>query len=237
MKLEYHNGVRITKFLHEMTPFEAALQNYENMAKDYYAKTQDRTLTEKQRQEECKKALDCLERERARISTLSDIQTQLEAYREQGLKATTGSLPERADAIGMISNEKHHPAEVLEKYMRAEGMAKPSPQHTAHHIVPGKGKLKVLITNTRMHLHKHGIRINDPANGVFLVHLDKDTPHWSMPNSRGHLKYHTHEYEQWMSQRVQRLNNIDTIKTQLQVIGRILQENEPKGAIEAIKTI
>ena len=237
MKLEYHNGVRITKFRHEITWLEAAIQNYENTAKEYYAKTQDQTMTEQQRQEECRKALEYLEQERARINTLTEIQAQLEAYREQGLKVTKGSLSERADAISTMSNEKHHPAEVLEKYMRAEGIPKPSPEHTAHHIVPGKGKLKVVTTNTRMHLHRHGIRINDPANGVFLVHKDTDTPHWSMPNSRGHLKYHTHEYEQWLAQRVQRLSNMDMIKTQLQVIGRILQENEPKTAIQSIKNL
>lgn len=30
--------------------------------------------------------------------------------------------------------------------------------------------------------------------------------------------------------------SVDVIKTQLQVIGRILQENEPKTAIQAVKT-
>ena len=58
-----------------------------------------------------------------------------------------------------------------------------------------------------------------------------------MPNSKGHLKYHTHEYEQWMAQRVQRLNNMDMIKTQLQVIGRILQDNESKTAVKTIKNV
>ncbi|MBB5211972.1 AHH domain-containing protein [Microbulbifer hydrolyticus] len=237
MELEYHNGIRITKFRHEMTSLEAAIQNYEAMAKEHYAKENDQTLTEQQRKVECDKALKCLQQERTYINTLTDVQAQLEAYRNRGLQATKGSLAERASAISTMSNEKHHPTQVLEKHMRAEGIPKPSPQHTAHHIVPGKGKLKVVTTNTRMHLHRHGIRINDPANGVFLVCKDKDTPHWSMPNSRGHLKYHTHEYEQWMAQRVQRLNNIDMIKTQLQVIGRILQDNEPKTAVQAIKNV
>lgn len=119
--------------------------------------------------------------------------------------------------------------------MRAEGQIKPSHKHTAHHIVPGKGKLEMVTAQTRIHLHLHGIRINDPANGVYLIHNDADTPHWSMPNSRGHRKYHTHEYERWVSQKVRTQTNIDYIKTQLQLIGRILQDNEPKNAIPAIK--
>ena len=233
MKLEYHNGVRITKHLHEMTPFEAAVQNYEKMAKDYFSSS--RNLTDEKRQAACDKALADLECEKKKINTLASIESQLQQYREQGTKATEGSLRDRAGALTMMQQEKHHPTEVLEKYMRAEGIPKPSPQHTAHHIVPGKGKLKAVTTNTRLHLHKHGIHITDPANGVYLVCKDADTPHWSMPASRGHLKYHTHEYEQWMAQRVQRLNNMDMLKTQLQIIGRILQSNEPKVAIQAIK--
>lgn len=235
MKIEYHNGVRVTKHAHEMTPLEAAIQGYEQMAKEHFSKPDNITLNERERQEECAKALKCLDAERAKINTLIDIQSQLEVYREAGIGATQGSLGERADALSMMESEKHHPTEVLEKYMRAEGVPKPSPLHTAHHIVPGKGKLKAVTARTRLHLHAHGIRINDPANGVYLVHKDRDTPHWSMPNSRGHLKYHTHEYEDWISKRLQRFNHIDVIKTQLQVIGRILQENEPKEAILAIQ--
>ena len=119
--------------------------------------------------------------------------------------------------------------------MRAEGMPKPSSQHTAHHIEPGKGKLEMLIARTRLHLHLYGIRINDPANGIYLIQKDEDTPHWSMPNSRGHLKYHTHTYEQWIAQKLKPLKNIDVLKTQLQIIGRILQDNEPKNVISVVK--
>ncbi|WP_288130512.1 hypothetical protein [Microbulbifer sp.] len=62
------------------------------MDKEYYAKENDQTLTKKQRKVECEKALKCLEQQRARISTLRDIQAQLEAYRNQGLQATKGNL-------------------------------------------------------------------------------------------------------------------------------------------------
>ena len=234
MKIEYQNGVRITQFVHEMTPLEAMIQNYEQMAKKHYRRSGSNTLNDKKRIEERDKALKHLQEERAKIHTLIDIQAQLETYREKGLDSTRGSLKQRTEALTMMETEKHHPTGTLEKYMRAEGVPKPSPQHTAHHIVPGKGKLKVLTARTRMHLHTHGIRINDPANGVYLVHKDEDTPHWSMPDSRGHLKYHTHDYERWLARRIQRFNDMDVIKTQLQVVGNLLQQHEPKTAIAAI---
>ena len=73
MKLEYLNGVRITKLLHEMSPLEAAINNYETlaekhinrfqkMAKKHYAK--DTTLTEDERKAELEASLKHLGLER-----------------------------------------------------------------------------------------------------------------------------------------------------------------------------
>ena len=231
MKLEYQNGVRITPHLHEQTPFERMLDRYTDMAESYYATENNTGLTQEQRTAELKKAKGHLERERGYLRVMADVEGQLAAYRAKGVEATQGSGRQRMEAISMMNAEEHHPTDNLEKFMRAEGVPKPSPEHTAHHIVPGKGKLPVVNNQTRMHLHIHGIRINDPANGVYLVCKDADTPHWSMPASRGHLTYHTHEYERWVSQKVTLLRNMDAIKTQLQIIGRILQDNEPKQAI------
>ncbi|MBA56992.1 MAG: hypothetical protein CMK89_21290 [Pseudomonadales bacterium] len=231
MKLEYQNGVRIMPGEHELSPFERMLERYSQMADSYYAAEQDTGLTQEQRSAALSKAKVHLDRERGHLKAMADVEGQLTAYRAKGLEATQGSGKQRMEAISVMNAEEHHPTETLEKFMRAEGVPKPSPEHTAHHIVPGKGKLPVVNNQTRMHLHIHGIRINDPANGVYLVHKDADTPHWSMPASRGHLTYHTHEYERWVSQKVTLLKNMDLIKTQLQIIGRILQDNEPKVAI------
>ena len=223
MELEYQNGVRITQLLHEMSPLEAAINQYEELAKKHYSKSnaENTTVTEKERKKELDESLAFLKLERDRLDTIADIQGQLEDYRK-GAKNIS---------ITTLSKEKHHPTKVLEKYMRAEGSVKPTSRHTAHHIVPGTGKLKKITARTRVHLHKYGIRINDPSNGVYLLSVDSDAPHWSMPNSRGHKKYHTEDYERWVSQKIRPLTNIDFIKTQLQIIGRILQDNEPKVAI------
>ena len=84
-------------------------------------------------------------------------------------------------------------------------------------------------------MHSHGIRINDPVNGVYLLHKDDYTPHHSMPGSRGHLKCRTREYEKLVPARIGRLPNQDIIKTQLQVIGRLLQQHEPKAAFAQMR--
>ena len=230
MKLQYQNGRRITKFEHEMCPLEAAIARYEQAANEHYSvKNTKSTLTELEREEQLKKALRHLNQQREFLKTIDNVQAKLETYREQGMKAVTGTVPEQVDAMQLMENENHHPTKVLEEYMAAEGVPKPTPGHTAHHIVPGKGKLERVTGPTRLHMFFHGVRINDPANGVYLVAKDADTPHWSMPDSRGHKKYHTNEYEQWVASWIQRETDINHIKTRLQLIGKILQENEPKA--------
>ncbi len=237
MDLEYRNGFRISKLVHEMSPLEAAINQYEEMAKKHYSKASDKntTLTDQQRKTKLKESLVFLKHERERLSTIADVQGQLDQYREAGMRAVNGDELSQRSAMSMMRDESHHPTKILEDFMRAEGQIKPSNKHTAHHIVPGKGKLRALTAQTRIHLHLHGIRINDPANGVYLVNDDTDTPHWSMPNSKGHLRYHTHDYERWVSRKITPHTNIDIIKTQLQIIGRLLQNNEPKNAIPVFK--
>lgn len=241
MKLEYLHGQRMTKLVHEMTPLEMAIYSYEEAAQktiDRYSKlakehfASDKTRTDKEREAELKECLQFLELERMKLEKISDVQGQLDVYRAKALKATQGSTTERNTAIRRLELEEHHPTSDLEAYMRAEGVPKPSSKHTAHHIVPGKGKDQVVNGRTRLHLHRYGIGINDPANGVYLLNKDEFTPHWSMPFSRGHKKYHTKQYEVWVLNRVRVLKNIDAIKTQLQIIGRILQQNEPKNIPE-----
>ncbi|WP_422732618.1 AHH domain-containing protein [Microbulbifer magnicolonia] len=51
--------------------------------------------------------------------------------------------------------------------MRADGRPQPNPRFTAHHIVLGKGRTQY-AAQSRIDLHFHGIRINDPDNGVWI---------------------------------------------------------------------
>lgn len=234
MRIEYDHGQRLTQNTHEMTFLEAEISRYEQLAKQHYSPDSiTQTLTEAQREEQLCKSLDHLACERRKLETIIDVQTKLDKYRSEGLKVVDSSITtdERDNLIQAMTTEAHHPTATLEKHMLADGKPKPSPKHTAHHIVPGKGKLPDVTYRARIHIHGFGIRINDPINGVYLVSKDSDTPHWSMPNSRGHKKYHTHHYEQWVSRRITRTTGHAQVKTNLQVIARILQNNPP----EAIK--
>lgn len=49
------------------------------------------------------------------------------------------------------------------------------------------------------------------------------------------LYVHTKSYEEHVSLKVRNLTDMDQIKTQLQIIGRMLQQQEPKAAIAKIK--
>ena len=231
MKIEYKHGVRITQMYHELDPLEAAIRRYEEKAEKHFDALKAKGKLTKQQQEAKDEALAFLNKERRTLDAIASVQGQLAEYRERGLDATRGEDKDQVKAVQRMANEKHHPTSVLEEYMRAEYVPKPSPDHTAHHIVPGKGRLLQVNARTRAHLHAFGIRINDPANGVYLLTKDSSSPHWSMPESRGHLKYHTNEYERWVSGKVMRQLDIDRIKSQLQEIGRFLQENEPHDIV------
>lgn len=235
MKLEYKNGVRITKFAHEKDAFEAALETYEERLKDYYA-CPSRDETTEERNKAVADAMGFLNQERAKLNTISSLQSQLQEYRAQGMKATSDNsdMWSRAQASDAMIAEKHHPTDVLEDNMAAEGIPKPSPKHSAHHICPGKGRLKELTRQTRLRLHTFGVRINDPANGVYLLIYDANAPHWSMPDSRGHKTYHTKDYERLIWERVTPLIGQDEIKTQLQIIGRLMQQHNVKVMIDEV---
>ena len=231
MQLEYRNGVRITKFAHERDAYEAAIVEHERNVQAFYS-TESQSGVAVDRKKALTEALAFLAKERAKLSTISSIQEQLREYRAQGMLAhkDNSDMWSRADALDVMAAEDHHPTELLEQNMRAEGVPKPSAQHTAHHICPGQGKLRDTTRLARDHLHIHGIRINDPANGVYLISNDRNTPHWDIPGSRGHRKYHTHGYEELLWKRLASKSTMDQIKTELQVIGRIIQQHEPKTA-------
>ena len=106
--------------------------------------------------------------------------------------------------------------------MKADGRPRPSLQHVAHHIVPGKGKTKTAAL-ARLHIHRFGVRINDPDNGVWLVKNKMDTPHWSMPSAKSHLSIHTHNYETWVYNSVRITRSEQEARNKLCVLGKMLE--------------
>ena len=228
--MKYLHGERTFLFEHEKNMLDRAIDRYDSLATKYYSKSNDPSCdspdvrdSRKRELADIKHQLEC---QRLSLDHMASIQTQLDAYREQGAAATQGSRQEGTQKQKGLLAEGHHGNDLgkLEKYMQATGNPKPDSRHTAHHIVPGKGKTR-FANLSRVHMHRFGIRINDPGNGVWLPTYAKYTPLWSMPESKGHLEYHTHGYEQWVRKKINAKSSEPAIRMELTLIGKMLQEN------------
>ena len=166
-----------------------------------------------------------LKRQRRHLTVLSSIQAKLDEYREEGREALVGTREERKMTRKNLEAEPHHPTKVLARFMAAEGKPKPSPNHSAHHIVPGKGRINATYL-ARVHMHISGIRINDPDNGVWLPTSKKHTPHWSMPSALAHKQYHTKVYESTVSNRIRSKSTEQAIRRELNFIEKQIIENQ-----------
>lgn len=225
MKIEYSHGQRLTKLPHERSPLEAAIDRYVEKAKAYYQEEEaTKTLTQLERDKRLTEALKHLEQERRLAETIVTVQAQLEAYRAFG-REQKGSA-----GRATLSAEQYHRRDksTLCRYLQADGRPKPSAQHDAHHIVPGKGKTKVAAL-ARLHIHRFGIRINDPDNGVWLVKRKSDVPHWSMPAAKSHLSIHTFNYESWVYNAVRITRSEQDTRRKLNILARMLEQgSQPK---------
>jgi S-adenosylmethionine/arginine decarboxylase-like enzyme len=224
MKIDYVNGQRVTPLPHELSPLDAAIERYAEQAREYYKneKSLDKSLTRQQRDEKLKTALHHLELERMRTEAIIEVQTQLAEYQAFGRESRGAS------GRALLSAEAHHPTKILAKYMRASGKPMPSSKHTPHHIVLGKGKTNAAGL-ARLHIHRYGIRINDPDNAAWLVKDKKDVPHWSMPNAKSHLTIHTHNYETWVLQSIRVGRSEAALRQKLNLLGKMLQHgDQPK---------
>ena len=56
------------------------------------------------------------------------------------------------------------------------------------------------MLQTRLNLHLHGVGINDPINGVWLINFEKNKEqNWDSPASPPHRKLHRYNYETWIN--------------------------------------
>lgn len=201
--MEYLNGVRLTPHLHELSPLEAAIERYSQQAKQFHhlrkttVKANETPEQRRHRENELASALNHLEHERRLAMVITDVQTQLQAYRDALHSKNVSSGAQHKSNRTSMTSEAHHPSKILGKFMRADGRPAPSPIHTAHHIIPGKGKTP-FSGRARIALHASDIRINDPANGVWMVRRRRDKGHWSMPDANSHSEIHTKNYEIWI---------------------------------------
>ena len=230
--MEFLQGVKITVRYDEMSPLDRAIDGYYKKARKYFA---DLNVAEKaapdvraKRKIELDNVRKHLEHERRLMENIVDVQAQLELYREYGRGSVHKAGVDRATSDQRLTEllaEEHHPTAILAKFMRAVPIPKPSTNHTAHHISPGKGKTRHAYRAPMM-LHVLGIRINDPDNGVWLLSKTKHAPHWSMPDSLGHLQYHTEGYEKWVADKLRRVSGEEFARMQLKLIGLALQQNK-----------
>lgn len=229
MDFTHVHGKRTTLHYYEMTLLDRAIDAYHKKAEQYFTTKNEIENApidvRKQREIELRKIKAELDHQRMNAESYAFIQAQLDTYREAGREATKGKRSEVAQKQRTLQAEAHHTTEILEEMMKADASPKPSSQHTAHHIVPGTGKTKD-ANLARVHMHRFGVRINDPDNGVYLPMYKKYTPHWSMPDSKGHLEYHTEGYEGWVRKKIQVKSGEAFIRIELRLIGELLKTNK-----------
>jgi len=107
----------------------------------------------------------------------------LMAYSKYAAEAQT--MPQES-----LLAEKHRPQKMA-RYMSATGAGKKPPNTATHSIVSGSHEL---AEAARSILAKFKIRIDDPANGVFLPKNRNHVPHSHMPNASNHAEIHTDKY-------------------------------------------
>ena len=229
--MEYDHGHRVTQHIHEMTPLERAITEFEERAKSAHSlKVVPKAETAEQRlnrEQSLSKALTHLKAERALALAQVQVQTQLDEYREALKPAEGASRQEKNIGREAMSLEKHHPTDTLAKFMRADGRPKPAPNFTPHHIVQGKGRT-LFATRARIQLHYYGVRINDPDNGVWMPRHKKDKGHWAMPNAMAHSEIHTHNYERWAFERIETSSGEKDLRAKLiNVRSKLRDGNQP----------
>lgn len=86
--------------------------------------------------------------------------------------------------------------------MRADGRPRPTKRHSPHHVVPGKGWTE-WANQARVHIHLHGISINDGDNGAWMLKSAEFKPHhWFAEHANSHMEIHTENYERWIQLKV-----------------------------------
>jgi len=227
--MEYDHGRRITPHYHEMSPLERAIAGFEEKAKSYYRKTVAPANETPEQREEREKALDKalghLKAQRLATLTQVQVQTRLEEYRAALQPGDGATRREKRVLREAMALEKHHPTKVLAKFMRADGRPQPGPRFTAHHIVLGKGKTQY-SAQARVDLHFHGIRINDPDNGVWMPRQKQDKGHWAMPHAAAHSEIHTHNYEHWVYTSTNVIADSEAFRTKLITLRNILRDGQ-----------
>ncbi|BCL71828.1 hypothetical protein TUMSATVNIG1_37950 [Vibrio nigripulchritudo] len=170
------------------TPLELAIHRFQKDALRVKNKLDANPNAKGKDLDQIKEDIAHLDREMIRISTQSSLQSQLEKYRTDNKDKSTVEL----------SKEAHHPTDNLSNFLYAVGEPKPSNNHHPHHIIMGNGKSRMM--RVRLQMHRYGIGINDPINGVWLPRSSAFKGHFTTPKAPPHSRIHTYNYETWISE-------------------------------------
>lgn len=223
--MQSFQGSKSSLPLHDLSPLERAINDFEQKAVAYHRKAAAHLDNESpeqrlQREQELREALGHLNHERRHISIMAQIQIRLQEYQAKGRNMTVRDM----------LLEAHHPTGPLASYMRAAGRPQPSNRHSPHHVVQGKGRTPQ-SADVRLLMHMCGIRINDPDNGVWLPKTKADKGHWSMPKAPAHAEIHTHNYETWVTALTRGMETERTFRAQLVRIRTILRDGRQPAKV------
>lgn len=208
--MEYDHGVRVTPLVHEMTPLECGILEYQRQVEQYHRDKAATNGTDEDRrtnEEELTKRRAFLDGRRRDLVTQAKVQEGLDKYRRKA----------RREDNDWIYDEEHHPTGLLVKFMESEGDVKPAENCAAHHIIPGRGWRTADQVDARLNLHDYDIGINDPVNGVWLPAGFADVPHFiqSLKHALPHAPLHTKKYEAWASLHIEAAHDETTAKVAL----------------------
>ncbi|WP_104401811.1 AHH domain-containing protein [Vibrio penaeicida] len=178
---------------------ELALDRYDMLVRDFYIKYKSNKAP-KAPKAQVKRMLEAEQRD---LKFLKMKRTQLIAHAKVAeMEAELRDYVEgnQSKKLKELSEEEHHPTQKLARNLTAAGEPKPTINHEAHHIVPGKGRFKqAAIEGARIELHMHQIGINDPRNGVWMMNFKKNLDlNWADPKSPAHRSIHRYNYESWI---------------------------------------
>ena len=207
--------------------FERRLAFFKQRAIDHYknnlpvgATKEENEAWEKQRKEDFAH----LKQEAQHLENIAAIYDVQEAYRQEVRGNKNETRKESRQRREALQSEAHHPTDTLETNMRACGRPKPSSFHTAHHIVPGTGKLHDVINRLRVQMALLGVGINDGDNGAWMLARKDCKPfHWYEPLANAHKEIHTHNYESWLEHKLKRIKTEKIFREQLRGICFLLE--------------
>ncbi|MEC7547558.1 MAG: AHH domain-containing protein [Pseudomonadota bacterium] len=228
-----------------LTPLEHNIQEFEKAAREYHKLRLSKPVSVEEKKkidEELKLRLADLDRRMRNLETNSSIQERICLQQELCDYQSSRAVPQDAkvttsEQLELMKSDPHHPTTNLRKNMEAAGIMTPDDNCHCHHIVVGGGKRvkdpanpggpKIQTKNAimaRARLHRYGIGINDPVNGVYLPKSMKYVPHWRFPKALPHANIHTFAYEQMVNDALTPARSADAVRNTLLRIRAILEQ-------------